>query len=306
MSVRGGPGTKVVFSDVDGTLVHYDHDDNEADADGVWTLPPSSTGKVGVISEETLRRCAELRSRGVRLVLISGMRTPTLRSRLPYLPRADAYCAENGGRIFYPTTHDDDELVEDPAWRSRLTATAGPHGYDDDAAAYAPSLPDRTGPLWEFAADLVGRGWSLDYQGYATCFRLHRHRQPPGVDFDALSVPQGLAKSVNLGCVDVYPADSGKKRCCEYLAAKFLGDQEEEDHHHHHLLSSSCVCLCDDDNDVEMALACRHAYVPSVTSDSMERTVRRHADRMTVTCGDGTTGMDATERALELVLRTLR
>jgi hypothetical protein len=31
------------------------------------------------------------------------------------------------------------------------------------------------------------------------------------------------------------------------------------------------VCLCDDDNDLEMALACRRAYLPSVSSDSIAR-----------------------------------
>jgi hypothetical protein len=43
-----------------------------------------------------------LDARRVPLVLISGMRTTTLFQRLPYLPRADAYVSESGGRIFYP------------------------------------------------------------------------------------------------------------------------------------------------------------------------------------------------------------
>jgi hypothetical protein len=34
--------------------------------------------------------------------LISGARLSTLLMRLPYLPAADAYVCENGGRIFYP------------------------------------------------------------------------------------------------------------------------------------------------------------------------------------------------------------
>jgi hypothetical protein len=64
------------------------------------------------------------------------------------------------------------------------------------------------------------------------------------------------------------------------------------------------VCLCDDDNDLEMAFACRHAFVPSITSESMAAAIERHRDRVTVTStADGTVeGTDATEAALERVL----
>ena len=70
----------------------------------------------GSISSHTLALCRDLRRQhGVKLVLVSGMRTSTLLSRLPYLPRADAYCPEAGGRIFYPTeprmAFDDDAEV---------------------------------------------------------------------------------------------------------------------------------------------------------------------------------------------------
>ena len=109
---------KMVFSDIDGSLIHYPKQQS-GDGDGVSTfassddedgerilfqLPASATGMRGIISSQTLGMCQELRrKRGLRLVLISGMRTSTLLGRLPYLPKADAYCTESGGRIFYPT-----------------------------------------------------------------------------------------------------------------------------------------------------------------------------------------------------------
>ncbi len=54
-----------------------------------------------------------------RQVLITGARTATLLQRLPYLPSADAYVAENGGRIFYPdqTLPTALPLMEDTKWR---------------------------------------------------------------------------------------------------------------------------------------------------------------------------------------------
>merc|ERR1712244_42699 len=87
----------------------------------------------------------------------------------------------------------------------------------------------------------------------------------------------GLASSVNLGCVDFYPAASGKKNCCAYIAKHFLslGSKEEK------VVSIStsenilekCICLCDDDNDLEMAVACGKVFLPSVTSRSMKQAV---------------------------------
>ena len=87
-----------------GTMVHYY--DNEADGmpalPGVLPLPSSATGRKAVISVETLKLAAKVRASGAKLVLVSGTRYSTLVNRLPFLPRADAYVIENGGRIFYP------------------------------------------------------------------------------------------------------------------------------------------------------------------------------------------------------------
>jgi hypothetical protein len=83
----------MVFSDIDGTLVHYQVESSFDMEKGnrVLQLPSSATGMRGIISSRTLVYCRELR-RERKLVLISGMRTATLLKRLPYLPRADAYC----------------------------------------------------------------------------------------------------------------------------------------------------------------------------------------------------------------------
>ena len=92
-----------VFSDVDGTLVHYPDDLSKEDNSLLIHLPPSKTGTRGVISRQTLYLCQKLRSvnNGTPLILVSGMRTTTLFQRMPYLPTADAYVCESGGRIFY-------------------------------------------------------------------------------------------------------------------------------------------------------------------------------------------------------------
>ena len=113
---------KIVFSDIDGSLVHYDKsydNDQQQELNGVDDnklifLPPSATGLQGVISSQTLQLCQKLRlEKNVKLVLITGARTSTLLNRLPYLPKADVYVSEGGGRIFYPTNVDNCCIVSD-------------------------------------------------------------------------------------------------------------------------------------------------------------------------------------------------
>jgi len=200
--------------------------------------------QVGVISAETLRMCQEVRRKAVKLVLVSGMRTSTLINRLPYLPKADVYCSEAGGRIFFaienPTgesirvdpnpfdgaTQDDLKpffIVEDIEWRSKMERddAAGVDGFlgaELNSKSFETSVPasERAGALWRHARNLEKKGFVLDTKGYSTCFRVNRKQQTEDVDFDALlegkiSCPGKLATSTNLGCVDFYPVNSGKK-----------------------------------------------------------------------------------------------
>jgi hypothetical protein len=270
----------------------------------------------------------------VKLVLVSGMRTSTLLKRLPYLPKADAYASEAGGRIFYPTpiqANDENNslsgiirpvdfngsteedlrhfgLEEDMHWRSLMSRgnSAGQDGYNGDIAdiflgmttdGVIVPLQERKGALWDFANSLVAKGFVIDSNGYACCFRVNR-KQQKGVndeEFDKLSTYEveelELGSSVNLGCIDFYPIESGKKNCCAYLAERFsrasvstsqiinidtLLSGEE-------LLSHKAMCLCDDDNDFEMAMACKRAFLPSVTSSSMADAARDNPDQITVT-----------------------
>jgi len=87
---------------------------------------------------------------------------------------------------------------------------------------------------------------------------------------------------------------------CEHLAQKFNGNKDGHD-----TLSKHCVCLCDDDNDSEMALACDHAFVPGAGSVSVKKLIQQDPTHFSRTGTDSQTiaeGMVATEQALELVL----
>lgn len=70
-------------------------------------------------------------------------------------------------------------------------------------------------------------------------------------------------------------------------------------------LSEHAVCMGDDDNDIEMALACRHAFIPTVTSATMAETIAQHRGQFT-TVRNGVEGTEATEMALLEVLNMLQ
>ena len=229
----------VLFSDLDGTCIHYQESMGRAtvaaacDDAGLWDcvcgetgqrtrllrLPPSTSGAAGVVSLRTLERYAALRALGVKLVLISGARSSTLLQRLPWLPAADAYVCESGGRVFYPGAPAPTAapLTEDLAWRRQLAEATGPLGQD--------ALPplQRSGLLWQHYARLASApGLSLDAASYSTAFRVkacpERLAALPG------DLPPGLASAINLGAADIFPAGSGKDAAARYLLARWGHD----------------------------------------------------------------------------------
>lgn len=240
----------IVFSDLDGTLIHYPKNIvdflHRKKTDDVCVLPSSSTGMVGVISSKSLQLIREIRQSGAIFVMVSGMRSSTLLKRLPYLPKADVYCCEAGGRIFYPTQMqsmasyrvlpkafsgaDPKDLqpfsiIEDMEWRGQVEqmSAAGSDGFVGNELNSRASIngkeiscSERKGYLWDYSRSLLERGFIVDAKGYSTCFRVNRNQQDKSALFDTLlpnctKVPSGLSSSINLGCIDFYPTLSGKK-----------------------------------------------------------------------------------------------
>lgn len=71
-------------------------------------------------------------------------------------------------------------------------------------------------------------------------------------------------------------------------------------------MTTESVCICDDDNDIEMALACSHAYIPALTSESMVECIKNNPDKLTQTVQPGLVEETlATEAALKLISECL-
>lgn len=207
----------------------------------------------------------------IRLVYVTGARTATLSNRLPFLPAADAYVCENGGRIFYPRDPSDvdarptlEDLVEDDGWRRVHDPAVGPSSNQ----AQAPE--SRTGPLWALYCRLVAEGWSIDTNSYYTGFRVRLTK--PQEEIEALKqaiqagqVPEDpqqlLTCTFNLALLDVYPKTSGKAQAARYLMDKFASPAD------------TCCHMGDDDNDLELAALVRRMFVSKPTSASVQRAV---------------------------------
>ena len=163
-----------------------------------------------------------------------------------------------------------------------------------------------------------------------------------GDDGSSSIIPKGMDCSTYLGCIDIYPCMRGKKNCAEYLVQRFSqqpqqmqhtgsssSDTQQEQQQHHHQpsiisLKTNAYCLCDDDNDVEMALACKAAYLPSVTSESIRKLVHQLQDSssssggssdnevldgklvVTENASNGIVETLATEAALEAIIKKLQ
>jgi len=120
---------------------------------------------------------------------------------------------------------------------------------------------------------------------------------------------------------------------CLYLASEFFADEIDNDFTFvdaekdtdddntdtistptEDFLSNHAVCMCDDDNDLEMALACQHAYLPDIASESMRQTVAEFPTHFS-TCfrekeGDddgavAVVGTDASDVALSIIWERL-
>ncbi len=294
---------KAVFSDLDGTLVHFpawfeQHGSTVVSTDAEsrtavvqspggetrdCRLLPSSTMGDGVVSDRTVKLVDELRAEGVLFVIITAARKSTLLERLPQLPTCDVAVCEAGSRIYV-----NDQI--DSAWPGRFEHVSGPMERELE-----PEL--RPEPLWQFYRHLASvEGLKRDARSYYGAFRVDTLGDA-AVD-EALraciaeSLPPGIDWAMNLGKYDFFPAKSGKGNAVAYLQDRYG------------LRADECACLFDDDNDLPMARRCGTCMLPGLTSASVRRAALEHPDWRVARKVDQ--GVFAIEELLEELLAQVR
>ena len=308
-TVPPAPKLRAIFSDLDGTIVHFpawfeQHGtkivsrDLEAKRAVVESpsgetrecrLLPSSTMGDGFVSERTIELVAALRAEGIAFVIVTAARKSTLFERQPMLPACDAACCETGSRVYLGTDDGLDGLDLD--WAARFEHITGPLERELDVS-------ERPEPLWQFFRVLQASvpGLKCDSRSYYGCFRVDT-KDDPAVEAALRSViaaqlPEGIDWAMNLGKFDFFPAASGKGNVVKYLQEKF-GVSEGES-----------VCLFDDDNDLPMARRCGTCMLPGLTSASVRRAALEHPEWRVAARVDQ--GVFAIEELLDELLAKVR
>jgi len=302
--ISGSP-LRAIFSDIDGTLVHYAKDfekhgvrlvtsDEEAltaivEGPGgdrrACRLLPSATMGPACVSERTIELVDSIRSHGVLFGVVTAARKSTMLKRWPLLPECDVRVCEAGSRIWVG-----DRLDEEYA--TRFESVCGPIDREVEGAETRPE------PLWRFYRQLRDEipGLELDAKSYFGMFRA-RTRGNIAVD-SALrakiesALPADISWATNLGHFDFYPSAAGKGEAVVYLQKKFG------------ITRSETACLFDDDNDLPMAKQCGIQMLPGLTSESVEAAAARHPSwQIAEAAGQG---VFAIEECLEAILQRVK
>jgi len=228
-----GKPIKIIFSDLDGTLVHYPKHFSEfvevvSTKDGhallrhketkeerVCKVLKSLTGGDAYISHATIELVQKLRDAGCLFVVITGSRSSTYSQRRKLLPKADFELFENGGRCVR-------DGVVDVEWSSIFDAQVGETKSHSQLLLDLPPAEERQGPLWDVYRDLTKQGWKTDARDYLTNFRVDvaKSEGKTAAEFEEYRKRlDGLKLSCtfNLGKADIYPKMSGKANAAKRI-----------------------------------------------------------------------------------------
>lgn len=299
------PSVSVLFSDLDGTLVHYPKDFNAyaeiIHEDGTTNtatmryrqtgeerkchILTSMTGGKAYISLRTKELIQKLRDFGVIFVIITGARTSTYMTRRPLLPTADFEIFENGGRMLRGG-------MLDASWTDRFIGQVGQIADRTNVLPDLPAAREREGSLWGLYRMMVEEGWKADARDYTTNFRVDVDGSKGKTEEDLQAVVQrevgkrGLATSFNLGKADFYPGGSGKGNAAKRVL-EIVGMEGME-----------AVAMFDDDNDIELGDVCGMALLPGVTHRSVLKALESRPGWVVMERG----GVLGSEMALERIV----
>ena len=335
------PYHAVLFSDLDGTIVHFHHEleglakidplqrDPAFNVEGEKVQPdvlytdlasgeqrvcytvPSSTAGPAYVSVRTHELVAELRRAGVLFVVVTAGRKSTLLSRVPMLPFSDAYCGEAGGRVLLNTAS---PLLFAESSAASLPAPGPTPPPPLDAlqldAEWAPSFEEISGPLDDPTPPHDRRGalWDVYRQlrGLGLKVDANSYWACFRVDLTKSGMPPSEAEGL-MGPVlkDLPPTlayTSNLGKLDFYPAVSGKGGVAR------HLLArfglnrTDAFAMFDDDNDLPMAAEVGRGFVVRALTQSVEDAVRANPHWKVAT----RQGVLAAEDMLEAVLQTVQ
>jgi len=234
----------ILFSDVDGSICFHQKandiievEKNEdgtslvrhANSEKTFIAHDVSTSSYKVFLAQDTRELLHRLRRKVHIVLVTGGRPSTCQRRAPVLDFADAVIAENGGVIY------DSQFNLDRNWWNHLE-------------------PQRK-LLNEVRSYIQSYGWNTDDAGRNSAIRV-RLKDNPHKDeskfarlWEAIRLPEGLTKTINLENIDIILADAGKHNAVSYYAL------------HNGYSIDNTYGIGDDINDIEFLKVCAYRFI---------------------------------------------
>lgn len=214
---------KIVFTDVDGVLVHdesIDHHSERTIFDGRELLyyPRDLFSLMSDIREKT------------KLALVTGRPLKRLKPLLPIIPH-DIVLVENGNVVL----NDKGEIDRD--WHEKFQPVTGK--FDESG------IRDESAPLWELEKILRDTGFHTENEGEVAAFRVRQRNNP----HMKICIPDELSRSLqakgikmihNEDSVSFQPANGGKEKGMEYIC------QRES------VSLAETIGIGDDENDIRM------------------------------------------------------
>ena len=284
-------------TDCDGTLVHYDTKVDPLEGQGIVTLPKSSSGKIGIVSQKTLELIEEIakshtngndNESNIVVTCASGMRTATMLQRQPYFPSIKYWITENGGRIFQ-VKHNNSNDSSSNNNNDNNNDSEGVVEEIQEWKKIAENDHESRIAMSKFINEVNQiEGLMIDKEGYSYMVRIKKNKNysssgsastsskdaPDLLEHVSSLVPSSLKVTWNLGYLDVCYPHSGKLNAVKWLI-KYQQQQSQNNGDSGSSGSSSSggssssndegsddgsefIYMGDDDNDVEIG---RHAQL---------------------------------------------
>ena len=163
------------------------------------------------------------------------------------------------------------------------------------AAQEALPAEQRAGPLWDAYRAFVAAGFRCDVAGYSTAVRVSVARDQPAEAAEAALAAALRALPASLTyAYNLGAADVTPATSGKANALRYLAARWGAQ-----AGDARCVCMGDDDNDCEMAATASHAFLPGVNAETLAEAVRNTPRQFTVSTR---AVFAATEDMLERVL----
>jgi HAD superfamily hydrolase (TIGR01484 family) len=244
----------VVFSDIDGTLIHRTTDGtNGNDAVAILDGKHGEHGVVRYISRRTQQLIRLIQDEGHLFVCITGRRQSSFAAVASFIPHDFSLC-ENGGVVLCKTKHTGDNLDDGQHKRGEV---------DRLGKQWEKHLEQSVSALWEYEDQLRSEGYSTDSKGMRAKFRVFVGSDPKDagtmteeqkraleIKIRDEAAERGLESVRMIDFLDVMPSAGGKANALAFVMHR-LG-----------IPADRAICLGDDMNDLSMLTAARWAACP--------------------------------------------